>query len=651
MSEVELRHVLTPTSIGTIELRNRVVRTAYGTNLGRGELNEDLIAHHEARARGGVALSVLEATGVHRSCPMTLNGWDDSILPRYAALAQRMHSHGMKIFGQLNHLGLAGAAPGGRPWSASPLVSAGGKRALSIAAGQIEEIVAAFALAAQRTREGGLDGVEIHCAHGHLIQQFLSPVTNLRSDDYGGDWSGRVRLLHEVVARCREAVGPDFVLGVRVGPEAARMRISSDDCIRVVLELEKLKLIDYVSISQGSFYVPEKIIGAMHEPAGYELEQSTVIASATALPTIVTGRVRTLAEADRILADGYASLVGMTRAHIADPELISKTTSARVRAVRPCIACNQGCVGGLERGRLGCSVNPLAGRELSFKDFDRPAPASRRVVIIGGGPAGMEAARVAALRGHAVTLFESQDALGGALRIARGAPSHHLIGDIADWLADQLLQFNVDVRLGTRAEAAAIAALSPDVVILACGVSDSVSSLSLEVNGHINDSSRIQTARQFLDSENPTRVKAAVVVDELGGYEAIGAAERLIESGARVGFVTGFSSFAPRLESALVTQPALHRLRRGNFELLTGARIVEARDNYCTVAWLEGGATRRLESELIVIASPGEPDERLAANLASLHVPILTIGEGRSPGTTLENALREGHDAAMRVGT
>ena len=643
-------HVLSPMRIGALELRNRVVRTAYGTNLGRGQLTDELIAHHEARARGGVALSIVEATGVHRSGPMTLNGADDSIVPRYAALARGVHAHGMKIFGQLNHLGLAGPAHGERPWSASAIVSPTGQRALAMSAAQIDEIVTAFANAARRVRDGGLDGVEIHCAHGHLLQQFLSVWTNLREDRYGGDWDGRLRLLLEVVTACRQAVGRDFILGVRIGPEPERMRLTATDCARAVEELERHALIDYLSVSQGSIYVPEKIIGAMHEPAGYELEQSRQITAATTLPTIVTGRIRTLAEADEIVRQGISDLVGMTRAHIADPDLIAKTLTGRAAAVRPCIACNQGCVGGLERGRLACTVNAAAGREQSVARS--PAVTRRqRVIVIGGGPAGLEAARVAALRGHRVSLIEATTKLGGTLQIARRAPHHQLIGEIADWLAAEVRALDVDIVLGRPAEAAMLAEPPGDVVLIATGAMPDPELPRLARSaGDDPHAPRLMTARELLGAAAAPAADTAVVFDQSGGYEAIGAAEWLIEQGVAVTFVTGFSRFAPRLESALVSRPALQRLRRGEFALLTNAEVLELGPSSCRVESTVGRLTE-LPAELLVIAAPGSPDDRLIAAARNARQRVITIGEARLPGMTLERAIHDAHDVAMRLGT
>ncbi|MEX2525793.1 MAG: FAD-dependent oxidoreductase [Gammaproteobacteria bacterium] len=693
---MELNHVLSPFRIADLELRNRVVRTAYGTNLGRGGITEDLIAHHEARARGGVGLSILEATGVHPSGPMTLNAWDDAVISGYRELTGRLHRHGMAVFSQLNHLGMEQGARGGRPWSASALTSPStGLRAVPVNETQIGELIAGFAAAARRAREGGLDGVEIHCAHGHLLQQFLSSLTNQREDGWGGDWQGRARLTLETVRACREAVGGDFVLGIRVGPQVIDRGIGVEDCLRLLRDLERENLVDYISVSHGSIYNPDKIIGAMHEPAGYELEHSARITAAASVPTIVTGRLRTLAEAEEVLEKGIADLIGLTRAHIADPDLIAKTVAGRASEVRPCIGCNQGCVGGLAKGRLACTVNAEAGHEtesmesmgsVSFvpatnhaisgqretmgsESFD-PAMSHaisnqwgskdsdpivsivpRHVVVVGGGPAGMEAARVAAVRGHCVTLLEAGPVLGGALQAARRAPHHEAIGDIADWLQQELQRLQVNIRFDCRADVEVIAELKPDHVILACGAAEGSIQQShqpgLLLSG--NKTVELVPVRRLLSDEmDMTGIENAVVLDETGGYEAIAAAEWLVERNVNVVWATGYRAFAPRMETALVSRPALGRLREAGMHLFTRAALLAVNDSNCTLGWLDGAASWQQPVDLIVAAVPGLPADSLAATLRGAGFEVSVAGDARRPGD-LQAAIRDGYHAGLAV--
>ena len=649
----ELAHVLSPIRINGLEIKNRVVRTAHGTNLGGGALSDDLIAYHEARARGGVGLSMLEASGIHPSGPMTLNAWDDAIIPRYEALMRAVRPHGMRVFSQLNHLGSELGAPGEPPWSASEFVrESGGLRTHAMSVGEIQAIVQSFAAAARRAMEGGLDGVEVHCAHGYLIQQFISPHTNRREDDYGGHFLNRMRFYLEVLRAVREAIGPGVPLGTRVGPHNRAQGLNVEEHEEIVAGVLREGVIDYLNVSHGSHQNPHKIIGGMHEPTGYELAHSAPLTKLTELPTIVTGRFRTLAEADRVIADGIADLVGMTRAHIADAEIVRKTVAGRVAEVRPCIGCNQGCVGGLASGRLGCTVNVAAGNELRLGEtlLERVA-VPKRVLIIGGGPAGMEAARVAALRGHRVTLVEADEALGGTLNTARLAPYHAGIGDIADWLARELARLGVEVRLRCRVDREFVRSFSADAVVVATGASPRLDGLQRLRPGHAPPGvalPHVFSARQLLHA-GAIAARSALVFDDVGAYEAIGAAELLASRGTVVTFATSHARFAPLLESALVAQPAYERLvASGRFTLRTRAWLQAIEPGRAFVGALGGAEPQPVDAELVVLVTLAEPNRALAGAIADLGVALHVVGGARAP-ELLPAAIADGHHAGRAL--
>ncbi len=648
-----LRHVLAPISIRGVALKNRVVRTAHGTNLGGGALSDDLIAYHAARARGGVGLSFLEASGVHPSGPMTLNAWDDAIVPRYEALMRAVRPHGMRVFSQLNHLGSELGPPGERPWSASEIDSASGARTHAMTVGEIQAMVRAFADAARRAVEGGLDGVEVHCAHGYLIQQFVSPETNRREDDYGGHFENRMRFYLEVLRAVRDAIGPGVPLGTRVGPHNRAGGLNVDEHREIVARVLREGLIDYLNVSHGSHRNPHKIIGGMHEPTGYELEHAAPLTRLTELPTLVTGRFRTLADADRAIADGVADLVGMTRAHIADPDLVRKTVAGRGAEVRPCIGCNQGCVGGLATGRLGCTVNVAAGHELRLgEEALAPAASPKRVLVIGGGPAGLEAARVAALRRHRVTLVEASDGLGGTLRIARQAPHHGDIGDIADWLAREIARLGVEVRLGCRADRALVRALAPDAVIVATGASprgDGRSAARPERAVPGTELGHVLSTPQLVASARGGAGERALVFDDVGAYEAIGAAEVLIARGAAVTFATSLARFAQRMESALVAQPALERLAAsGAFVLRTGAFVEAIAPGRVELGFASGAPAESVRADLVVLVTRNRPNRAIADEIADLGVAVRVVGDALEP-SFLPGAIQSGHLAAREL--
>ena len=595
-------HVLAPIEINGLKIKNRVVRTAHGTNIGQGRITDELIAYHEARAAGGCGLTILEAASVHPTDMGTLWLHDASVVDDYRRLMSRLAPYGMTVFQQLGHLGYEGVtADGGPPWSASELPGPSIRRpAKAMTADDIAEITDAFAQAARWSVEGGVHGVEVHIAHGYLLQQFMSSATNLRADEYGGSWENRIRLVREVVGAVRTAIGAEIPLGVRIGSEAVGDGgVTEHDCPGLVRVLADDGLIDYVNLTYGSCLRPHKIMGGMHELPGYELEAAAPVVAAVDLPAIVTGRFRTLAEADQLIAEGVADMVGLTRAHIADPDLVAKSVEGREAEVRPCIAGNDGCVGGLNRGRLSCAVNPAVGRELEFPRLE-PSTQPRQVVVVGGGPGGMEAARRAAEQGHSVVLFEARDCLGGAVRQAQELPTRALLGDICDWQERELSRLGVDVRLNQAADVDVITAARPHLVVVATGA----------------------TGAELPDISTMPKGTTAVVDDRFGGYEALGLAEWLATRGLAVTVTTPGRRVAANALLDLVVQPALERLQALNVNIQT--KVDPPPEAHLT---------------LTVAKRPHDP---LSTDLIAAGLKVQVVGDAREPGRIL-TAIADAH--------
>jgi 2,4-dienoyl-CoA reductase-like NADH-dependent reductase (Old Yellow Enzyme family) len=649
-----LEHVLSPITINRLEIKNRVLRTAHGTSMGYGDLSDDLIAYHEARAKGGVGLSLVEASSVHWSGPMTMHAWDDSVIPRYELLVRKVHAHGMKMFSQINHMGIYGAAPWQRPWSASEVPVPGSPMLThAMSSDEIAEMVDAFAQAARRAQEGGLDGVEVHCAHDFLLQQFISTAHNKRDDNYGGSFENRMRFYLEVLHAVRDMVGPEFVVGTRVGPHNFPGGLNVEEHVEIVNRVLQEGIIDYLNVSHGSSLNSHKVIAAMHEPTGYEIPFSEQVTALTDLPTFVTGRFRTLQQVDELIAAGKADVVGMTRAHIADPDLVRKTMAGRADEVRPCIGCNQGCVGGLTKGRVGCAVNLAAGQERRYSEaLIQPATPAKHILVVGGGPAGMEAARVAALRGHRVTLAEAADTLGGTLRIARLAPKHESIGDIADWLAGEMRRRGVSVLLNTTATADWIAAQAPDAVILATGAAPRKDGQIDELPGQTPSGTvqdHVISTQELMTLHHNQIGKTAVVLDDVGAYEGIGAAEYLVEQGAEVTFVTSQAAFAPKMASFGVTAPALERLTAsGRFTLVTRAHLTDIGSGDARISSLEGWPDRTAPADTVVLVTLNKPNNALAADVESRGLAVTVIGDANHP-EFLPAAMAAGHMAGRTI--
>ena len=662
-----LDHVFRPITINRTGFRNRVVRSAHGTGLGRGEVSDDLIAYHEARARGGVAMSILEASSVHPVAGMAgVPAFSDEVIPGYTRLAAAAHRHGMVMMQQLFHPG-AHAVPldGSPPWAPSAVPSVRHLRTsegqgdvpIAMTQGMIDETIAAYAAAARRAREGGLDGIEIHYGHSFLIMQFLSPTTNRRTDRYGGSAENRRRFGKEVAAAIREATGPDFIIGVRLsGREGVPGGLEPEDCKAIALDLEATGLIDLFSISTAGYLDFDRLIGGMHEEHGYELPWSAPASRALATPSFVVGRILTLAEADAIIARGDADMVSMIRATIADPDIVRKTQEGRVDDVRPCLGCNQGCIGGSTGPlmRFGCVVNVGAGQELRFgEDKIGAAGESKRVLVAGGGPAGLEAARVAALRGHQVTLCEASGALGGQVRLARKAPSRDEFGKDVDWCEAQLRKLEVDIRLETPVDRALIDAERPDAVIVATGSvprRDGFQSARPASPVEGIDRANVFTSWEVMGDEAGTGA-TALVFDDVGHYEAIAVAEYLLEKGVAVIFATSHTSVGPQTVGALMRDPALRRLtdHRSGFTLVPRVQLVRVTAETVTLRSLDSEQDHDYAAESVVMISGNAANLALAEALDGYEGETLVVGDALAP-RPIERAVHDGHYAALRIG-
>jgi len=649
--------VLKPIMIGPVRVKNRVVRTGHGTGIGSGTMNSALIAYHAERAKGGVGLTIIEALAVGSSAYPFLVSGAPGLVEGYRELVAQCAPYGMKIFQQIGHLGNEiPELDGSPPWSSSD--SVGGilgipAQAMSLA--QIDFLVDCYVQAAKDCAKGNLDGAELHMAHGYLIHQFLSPLHNRRNDAYGGSFENRLRLSIRLLEAVRSAIPASMALGVRLSNEIFEGGLTPEDVSRIASVFEERGLIDFLNLSAGTDYDPHHIIGAMHEPAGYEIESNRPAAQACKVPVIVTGRFRTLEEAEQVIRNGDGDLVGMTRAHIADPAIVRKTIEGRADDVRPCIGCNHGCIGGLQTvGRIGCTVNPAVGFEETLsEDLIEPAPVLRRVLVIGGGPAGLEAARIAALRGHAVTLAEAAPHLGGAVNIAALAPRRGGIADIVHWLEREVRRLGVDIRLSTFVEAEDIAEFAPDIVIVATGSLPRLDGVQHRspglVAGGMAHHSVVSSHELLTEGSNRDWGRHAVVFDDTGHYEGVAAAEYLIGKGIVVTFVTPHKSFAPGLEPALSDEAALERLAANDtFRLVTYGQLLAVGDGKVKLKHRFGDSAFTVEADTTVFISHNEPNRELLDALADGPLPVIAAGDVRSP-RYLQTAIREGHLAARSL--
>jgi 2,4-dienoyl-CoA reductase-like NADH-dependent reductase (Old Yellow Enzyme family) len=659
---MSLTNVLSPISIGSVRIKNRIFRPAHGTAFGS-SMNERRIAYHSARARGGVGLTVLEALSVHPSSPLglaDLNLWSgEETGDGYRRLVDACAPHGMKLFQQLHHYGANSVPPDGSPpWSASDVPGIfAGIVPLPMTKGMIDAVVEGFAQSAAKCEQFGVDGVEIHAAHGYLLAQFLSANTNRREDEYGGSFENRTRIVLEIATAIRASVSRNFVVGIRLGDDIIKGGAHGEDHLRLCQELERRGLINYVSLTLGNYSNVDKIASGMYDPPGYELPYNEVVSRQVTVPALVAGRFTTLEQAEEVIRSGAAAMVGMTRAHIADPNLVRKTIEGRADEVRPCIGCNHACVANVSHGiPLGCNVNVGAGIETTGGDenLKRASPPAK-ILVVGGGPSGLEAARVAALRGHRVILFEARAALGGNLLYASLAPTREPVRDIILWLERELRRLGVDIRLNTNADRGMLMRENPDAVIVATGSTPRMDGIQVVAPGEpivgFHQPHVLSSTDLFANPDRQFR-GSAVVIDDLGHYEAIAAAEYLIDRNVAVTFVSTKPLLAPMAELAMMSEPALRRMTPKGLKVMLRTRAVEIEADSVIVAptYLPASANicDEIPADHVIFISHNRPQSALAGALQTEAVKVAVVGDAVSP-RYLQTAMLEGHMAAASL--
>jgi 2,4-dienoyl-CoA reductase-like NADH-dependent reductase (Old Yellow Enzyme family) len=648
-------HVLQPFQLGPVALPNRLVRTAHGTGLASSRIGPELIAFHLARARGGVGLTILEATSVHPSgnSPTGMRSWDDSAIAGYEALRTALAGHQMRLMAQLFHGGYtAPPVDGGAPWSASAIPAPdSGIVAVAMSEDQIAELIEAFAAAARRAVAGGLDGIEIHAGHGYLIGQFLSALTNRRDDRYGGSPENRGRLLAEILQAVRREVPQEIPVGVRVSAsDEADGGQTVADTTALVIELAGARMIDFLDVSLGSRYAYHRVIGGMEQPRGYELELATPVTRAVSVPTIVAGRITTLAQADEIIRSGQADLVSITRATIADPDLVVKSRRGHGAQVRPCIACNDGCVGGLHgpEHRVGCTVNPRAGREHGAQEIASPAQLSGQIMVLGGGPSGMEAARVAAQAGAAVALYEATAELGGQLRLARRAPHRSEIGKIADWLEAELHRLGVDVHLGQAISPHEAAELSSGPIVVATGSRPRRDGRQTRRPAIVLEGTGLRHVGTSWDVFEGTHAlgRDVLVFDDVGHYEAIAVVEKVIAAGDRATLATSLPRLGARLEYSHVDEAVKRRLTSERFSFMPDVALHRITESSVELGSVWGDDRRSLPADAVVLVCHNEASGQPFRDVLRSRSHV--AGDAVSP-RFLTTAIAEGQRAAIEA--
>jgi 2,4-dienoyl-CoA reductase-like NADH-dependent reductase (Old Yellow Enzyme family)/thioredoxin reductase len=536
--------LLQPFQLKHMRLRNRIMSTSHACGLEEGGMPRERYQDYYAeKAKGGIGLAMFGgSSNVAIDSPSVfqqLNVGVDDVIPHLQKLSARVHEHGAALMCQITHLGRRGKSNKGAflPTIGPSVIRETLHRSIpkEMEAHDFKRVTAAYADAAKRCKDGGLDGIET-LSGAHLIGQFLSPATNRRDDSYGGSLENRCRFGIEVFEAIRKAVGDDYIVGFRfIVDEGHEAGLSFDDCLAISKIFEASGMVDFFNAIYGRMDTQIGLavdnMPGMSSPLAPWLEKAAAFKQETSLPVFHAARITDIATARHAVREGLLDLVGMTRAHIADPHLVAKLTAGEEERIRPCVGATH-CMSEL---RPACLHNPATGREAVLHHEIDKAASKRRVVVIGAGPAGLEAARVCGERGHDVVLFEAAAKHGGQVLLASEASWRHDIIGIVDWRAAEISRLGVDLRLNSFAEADDVMAEKPDMVIVATG---GVPNLSwLPGNAHVTSGWDILNGTVVPDDD-------VLVVDGTGRHVALSAAEFCHRKGARVRFASIDESLA-----------------------------------------------------------------------------------------------------------
>lgn len=648
-----------PGKIGSVELRNRLVMEPMGVGLANldGTPTDEMIRYYELRAAGGAGLVIPEIcrvddeTGVGELRQISVTR--DRNVPALSRLAEAIHRHGSKTFLQLHHPGreTPNVLLGGKPVvsaSAIPCKKTQAKtRALTTE--EVQHIVQEFIEGAVRAEKAGFDGVELHCAHGYLLQQFLSPYTNKRTDQYGGSFENRLRIVTEIIAGIRERCSEGFALGCRVSVEEFldKTGVTEDyihiaDGVKICMAFEKAG-VDFIDVSVGLYETGITCVEPVSYPEGWRHDLIRAVKEHVGVPVIAVSAYRGPDVPESFLEEGTIDFVGLGRAWLADPEWGNKVQQGRVPELRKCISCLR-CFESLEQNAekcmpLECAVNPECAHELRYGELPVDTD-HHRVVVVGGGPGGCQAAETAARRGCKVTLLEQAGRLGGQVLLAERPPKKEKMDFVPRYFETTLPKLGVDVRLGEKATVDSVMALKPDAVICATGGSPIVPASIPGVSGE-----NVICVPEALARESYEGQRVVVVGAGMTGLET---AEYIADKGAAsVTVVDMVKTPAPGTNQTNLVD-LMGRLRAQNVALSLGEKLVEVGAQGITVEAVEGGARSEMPADLVVLSLGNRPATELADQLRQRGVTVKLVGSAVRDGN-IAPATRGGYEAARSL--
>jgi mycofactocin system FadH/OYE family oxidoreductase 2 len=641
---VSYKYLWTPLQLGPVTTRNRIVFSAHLTNYARnGKPTEQHSAYYAARAAGGAGLIITEEHSTHPTdwpYEKLIHGFHRDVIPGYRNITSAVHQHRTPIFAQINHNGGQASSMYSRlpVWApsavADPLFREVPK---AVTQSDIDDIIAGYVTVAENCAEGGFDGIELQCSHSSIVRGFLSPATNKRTDQYGGSLANRARLLLDISSAVRKAIGNDLALGVRLcGDEFIEGGTTIDEAVEIAKLVEASGNVDYINTSIGVATASLFMIEAsMHIPPGYATFIPSAIRKAVDLPVVGVGRFKDPLQAERALADGHCDLVGVVRGQIADPDFAAKARAGATDDIRLCLSCNQECVGRMGLNRwLGCIENPQTGREAEWKATQhvKLSPTPQHVLVIGAGPAGLQAAIAAARNGHRVTVLEKEELAGGQVRLAASVPNRAEFGDLIRNQLTECKRLGVAIEYGVSAWPGLVLERNAQHVVVATGAEPQqpwwVAGEGVTIG--------VADVRHVLEgSADP--FGTVVIIDEIGFHHATSVAELLADRGCNVEIVTPGMVVGQDLGITLDMENWLIRAHAKGIVQSTDLVPMGLAGNELTLLHHPTGTNDTRTPDWVVLAVPPQPVEWLYhdlssnAALAQAGITISRVGDAVAP--------------------